>query len=84
MTITRVAGFVGSFADIALRLAHILLDLASHFLGLVAGDFAGCFFQTTLDLVLGAFRAILVHDPCYSLVPDAGNANPNECGVMRG
>jgi len=44
-----------------LNFTDALLDLAFHFLGLDASDLTHDYLHGALDLVLGAFSAILVH-----------------------
>jgi hypothetical protein len=58
----RIANGVARLAGLILYLAEVLLEVPSDLLRSIAGDLADSFLHGTLDFVLQAFLAILVHD----------------------
>src|SRR6476620_1515525 len=61
VSIDRIANLVLDAADGVLNLAFGLVELAFVLELFVAGDLADAFLDTALDLLAGAFDAVLVH-----------------------
>jgi apolipoprotein D and lipocalin family protein len=67
----HIALLVGRLANFFLQFSCILLDIAGHLLAGVAGDLSDNLFHGTLDFMLGAFSAILVHADSPKVWPAA-------------